>query len=256
MKTKKRLEFTLIELLVVIAIISILMSLLLPGLSKAKEMGRRSLCSGNMKQIYLGAINYAMDYNSTLPRSSIYTYTSLGVHSSDSSMENEPSGSGKTGWFLMDEAKSFNRNILACPSSDRDFIKDAGYRRINYSYRYNTGAVENLNTPYLPFGNNILDKGTSKNALFSEAAGYRRYNGSGGKDVSPVIYNLSEDYNKLKWSHRQGGNIAAFDGHVLWLKNQIHPSASTHATYNSWPTINAAIRYRITDGLDYYLKDL
>jgi len=44
-------KFTLVELLVVIAIIGILVSLLMPSLSKARETTRRAVCGSNMKNI-------------------------------------------------------------------------------------------------------------------------------------------------------------------------------------------------------------
>jgi len=55
--------FTLIELLVVIAIIAILAAILFPVFARAREKARQASCMSNLKQIMLGSLMYAQDYD-------------------------------------------------------------------------------------------------------------------------------------------------------------------------------------------------
>jgi len=55
--------FTLIELLVVIAIIAILAAILFPVFARAREKARQASCLSNVKQLTLGLLMYAQDYD-------------------------------------------------------------------------------------------------------------------------------------------------------------------------------------------------
>ncbi len=54
--------FTLIELLIVIAIIALLVSILLPSLSRAKALARRAVCSSNIRNLQLANVGYAEEH--------------------------------------------------------------------------------------------------------------------------------------------------------------------------------------------------
>ncbi len=66
-----RAGFTLIELLVVIAVIALLMAILLPALSRAREQAKGTRCLSNLKQIGVAMHAYAADYDYLLPRAEL-----------------------------------------------------------------------------------------------------------------------------------------------------------------------------------------
>jgi prepilin-type N-terminal cleavage/methylation domain-containing protein len=59
--------FTLIELLVVIAIIAVLAAILFPVFAQARAKARQATCASNARQLALGVLMYAQDYDETLP---------------------------------------------------------------------------------------------------------------------------------------------------------------------------------------------
>lgn len=69
--------FTLVELLVVIGIIALLISILLPALSRAREAANTIKCASNLRQIGLGLSIYVADNKGTLPASYIYVGYSM-----------------------------------------------------------------------------------------------------------------------------------------------------------------------------------
>ena len=58
--------FTLIELLVVIGVIGLLMAILVPVLNRARELGQRTVCQSNLKQLTLAWILYADEHDGRL----------------------------------------------------------------------------------------------------------------------------------------------------------------------------------------------
>jgi prepilin-type N-terminal cleavage/methylation domain-containing protein/prepilin-type processing-associated H-X9-DG protein len=91
--------FTLIELLVVISIIAMLVAILLPALSKAREAANRSVCASNMRQFTLAAVNY------------------------DTDMRVFPQGRGNVRNYVMNgkntlrDSYGVKENLVLCPSS-------------------------------------------------------------------------------------------------------------------------------------------
>ncbi len=72
----KQKGFTLVELLVVISIIALLMAILLPALARARELGKRAVCTNNLKQLGLAWILYCDNNNEKVPVGDVgYSWT-------------------------------------------------------------------------------------------------------------------------------------------------------------------------------------
>jgi len=69
---RARRAFTLVELLVVIGIIALLISVLLPALSKARGRAQTVACLSNLRQITQACVNYTVEYKGSYPYGFIF----------------------------------------------------------------------------------------------------------------------------------------------------------------------------------------
>ena len=142
--------FTLIELLVVIAIIAILAAILFPVFARARENARRASCQSNLKQIGLGVMQYAQDFDETVP---------MGFYSDPTK------GTPAVSWVRALDPYIKEYNVFRCPANTKDPFEAWS----NPSYAFFA------NQQYLP------SYGWNFNYLFPSA-----YNGSSCATARPV----------------------------------------------------------------------
>jgi prepilin-type N-terminal cleavage/methylation domain-containing protein/prepilin-type processing-associated H-X9-DG protein len=113
-KRKNARGFTLIELLVVISIIALLAAILFPVFARARENARRSSCISNAKQLSLGIVMYAQDYDERmmpLYYGTVYwPYLTL-PYTKSQQILNCPSESGAKYVATTDPVYSWNTNV-------------------------------------------------------------------------------------------------------------------------------------------------
>jgi prepilin-type N-terminal cleavage/methylation domain-containing protein/prepilin-type processing-associated H-X9-DG protein len=174
--------FTLIELLVVIAIIGLLVGLLLPALSRARERSYRAICAQHLHQISL-AIDHFVDANDqTMPRRDTvqHFYIDIGPY------------------------MSYAAPLAACPSSKLKISSDSNTCS-------NLGSIS-ATAPSTPTSYSINDTNDWQQSANVQPLIWDR-------DVGTLTGNSVTDAGKT-WDaniqHRDGGNVLWTDGHASW----------------------------------------
>jgi prepilin-type N-terminal cleavage/methylation domain-containing protein/prepilin-type processing-associated H-X9-DG protein len=190
--------FTLIELLVVIAIISILAAILFPVFARARANARRASCLSNEKQIGLGVMMYAQDYDGRMPTS----ISSL---------------SGGTTWFKQIQPYVNSSVLFYCPS-DTHSNTTASFSPSNISYGWNFSY---LTYCYTTNGvapcNGYGVGGVSLTAIQSPSETVLIGDSSASANANKYIISHQGAYQPLP-VHFDGVDICFVDGHVKWFK--------------------------------------
>ncbi len=200
---RSREGFTLIELLVVIAIIAILAAILFPVFAKAREKARQTACASNLKQLALGALMYAQDYDEGM--------LGFGAFLDDpNNLTNDWNGAYHNP-FLTLQPYLKSLDVLKCPSDS------GGYCR-SYKNGTNPDTGKANGTSYEW---NAWVMGAGLGSIVEPSRTILHFDG-----WIPYYDLLSSPYH-FNSCHSDGGNMSFCDGHVKWVKN----------FYVLWPNI-------------------
>ena len=108
-ENRKLKAFTLIELLVVIAIISLLISILLPSLNRAKDLAKRVICLSNMRNCGTAIFTYTNDNDEWFPYRENWSKLYRIPDTSDDNWEYVNSG-------LLVDGSYISEGLLRCPA--------------------------------------------------------------------------------------------------------------------------------------------
>ena len=213
----RNISFTLVELLVVIAIIAILAAILLPSLSRARDMAHQIHCTNNLRQIgtvtvlyvdtYDGRIYYERD--STVIHLTRWHYLAKGILSGNSANTITINSNSAIYWCPKDRNLVTNKN--ATPA-----VRFANGRS---SYGFNYWYLDGVKT------NRI--RRPSETVLLADASTTPDTDPGGWCQLVPwnspgraVIY---------PW-HRPAANVLWIDGHATTVRS---PNGSFSGFYDA-----------------------
>jgi prepilin-type N-terminal cleavage/methylation domain-containing protein len=134
---KTRNAFTLVELLVVISIIALLLSVMLPALSKARGQAQSVVCRSNLKQMAFAATLWSVDHDGWAPPDSwrfpaltnpAAIWTPVGTRADNpGSLEPYINASSNTN----NSARDTKRAVYTCPAAVNVKFNSIDYMRGN-----------------------------------------------------------------------------------------------------------------------------
>ncbi len=163
----RRPGFTLIELLVVVSIIALLLTILLPALSRAREAAKEVRCGAYVRQLGTGMTVYQNEYG-VFPAHQWRLTNNVRIR-----------------WFTALADQVGGLEVQNCPS-----VADWAVGRNNsygYNYKYLGSARENGLSPTAPWERfpvkNIVNSGKTIAFACSDGSGWRKEHVNGVDDV-------------------------------------------------------------------------
>jgi len=192
--------FTLIELLVVIAIIAILAAILFPVFAKAREKARQTSCLSNVKQISLGIVQYAQDYDEMMVANATAVYDYM---SPDGTPIHIAPPSAML-WMYLTYPYVRNVQIYRCPSyanawSATLYDGSCGYGKNPYLSNVSMALMDQPATTILLVDSNY-------------------YLADWDVRADPDHPLNSDNADPPRDQHNEGANFGFADGHAKWLK--------------------------------------
>jgi len=228
-RSARRGGFTLVELLVVIGIIALLISILLPSLSKAKEQAKRLACANNLRQFGNAVQMYAGESQGLLPfvNATSGPLDRRGWLYQRSSLSTPPNQDDVKEGLLYGYLKE--TRVYHCPSDPEPYFIGAFPTAIHVltSYTMNLCTGEQAKT-YLPFK---IHRYKATDVFFWEPDGSI----TGATTVWDDGASLANQAG-ITTNHGAYTNVGCADGHVeTWRTDEFNHYAG-RAPFNSAAT--------------------